>query len=125
MRSLLLAVALLLTSVVVWAAPSYVELKPEFVVNYGQDGRLRYLKAEVTLVARDDSAAIEINHHADYLRHQLVMLLSRQTLDTLNTPSGKDLLREQALKLLQAVMLQETGQSMIDQVLFTNFVIQR
>lgn len=125
MRSLTLTLFLLLSAVPAIAAPSYVELKPEFVVNYGSEGRLRYLKAEVTLRARDDSAAIEINHHADYLRHQLVMLLSRQTLSTLTSASGKEALREEALKVLQDVMLQETGQSMIDQVLFTTFVIQR
>ncbi len=106
-------------------ASSYVNLTPEFVVNYGDAGRVRYLKAEITLRVRDDAAVVEINHHADAIRHELVLLLSRQTNTTLGSSEGKEALRNQALKAIQDIMLAETGQVMVDQVLFTNFFIQR
>ena len=51
------------------AAPVYVELTPEFVVNYNESGRLKYLKAQITVRAVDDLAAIGLNYHSDYLRH--------------------------------------------------------
>jgi len=125
MKKMLAMAMALAVCVSAWAAPAYVELKPQFVVNYGEGSRLRYLKAEVTLRTRDPMSAHEIHKHADYLRHELVLLLSRQTVQTVSTAEGKEALRDAALKAVQEVLLRETGQVLVDQVLFTNFIVQR
>jgi len=104
------------------AAPVYIELAPEFVVNYGDNGRLKYMKAQVTIRAVDDEAALEVNYHSDYLRHELIMLFSRQLPSIINSPEGKEAMLKEATKAVQRIMRNETGRPMIDQVLFTNFV---
>ena len=58
------------------------------------------------------------------IRNALVMLLSGQSFETLQTPEGKEALREQALVKIQEVLQQEIGKPGIEQVLFVNFVMQ-
>ncbi|WP_428241221.1 flagellar basal body-associated FliL family protein [Gynuella sp.] len=106
-------------------ASTFVDLQPAFIVNYNDGKRLHYLKVEVTLQTTDDEmASSEITYHADYLRHQLIMLLSKQKADDFSTIEGKEKVKEEALTGLQEVMIQETGKPMIDKVLFTSFVVQ-
>ncbi|MCY1458553.1 Flagellar basal body-associated protein FliL [compost metagenome] len=58
------------------------------------------------------------------LRNKLVMLFSGQNFDTLVTPVGKEMLRQQATATVQELAKQETGELAVEQVLFTNFVLQ-
>lgn len=106
-------------------AATYVNLEPEFVVNYGDARKVRYLKCEITLRVKDESAVTEINHHADYIRHALVLLLSAQTQTSMGSADGREALRQAALEAIQKIMLRESGQVLVDQVLFTNFFIQK
>jgi len=112
----------LVTASLSQAAPVYIEMAPEFVVNYGDVGRLKYMKAQVTIRAVDDEAALEVNYHSDFIRHELIMLFSRQLPSIVNSPEGKEAMLNEATKAVQRIMRNETGRPMIDQVLFTNFV---
>ena len=104
----------------------YLELKPAFVTNYGGPGPIHFLKADITLrLTKDEQAAPEVDHHMPFLRHELVMLLSRQTEESLATADGKEKLRTEALAAVQKVMRDETGKPQIDDLLFTNFVVQQ
>ncbi len=58
------------------------------------------------------------------MRNQLVMLFSSQDFAALATPVGKEMLRQQATASVQELAQKETGKVAIEQVLFTNFVLQ-
>jgi flagellar protein FliL len=104
--------------------PDYVDLEPTFTLNYGDPGRIRYLQASITLRVRDTAAALEVTAHSDAIRHTIIMLFSRQPEDKLKTSAGRDDILNQALRELQDLMLKETGEPLIDRVLFTSFVLQ-
>ena len=102
----------------------YYPLSPAFVVNFEDRGRSRFLQAELTLLLRDAEVTQALDTHMPAIRNALVMLLSGQSFETLQTPEGKEALREQALVKIQEVLQQEIGKPGIEQVLFVNFVMQ-
>lgn len=102
----------------------YQDLAPAFVVNFNQNGRQRYMQVSVSLMARDQAQLDALKVHMPVLRNKLVMLFSGQSFDNLITPVGKEMLRQQATATVQELAKQETGEMTVEQVLFTNFVLQ-
>lgn len=102
----------------------YEELSPAFVVNFTQKGRARYMQVSVALMARDQLALDALKVHMPVLRNRLVMLFSSQDFDALMTPVGKEMLRQQATASVQELAEKETGKLTVEQVLFTNIVLQ-
>jgi flagellar FliL protein len=102
----------------------YESLTPAFVVNYKQNGRDRYMQVSITLQARDKAALEALKVHMPVIRNNLVMMFSGQSFDTLATPVGQEMLRQKATASVQEVAQKEVGKPVIDQLLFTNFVLQ-
>jgi flagellar FliL protein len=105
-------------------AAIYEKLTPSFVVNFNVNGRQRYMQVGVALMGRDQVKMDELKAHLPQVRNQLVMLFSAQTYDSLLTPVGKELLRQQATSKIQELAQKQVGQPTVEQVLFTNFVLQ-
>ncbi|TWI53916.1 flagellar FliL protein [Pseudomonas duriflava] len=102
----------------------YEKLTPSFVVNFNMNGRQRYMQIGVALMGRDQVKMDALKAHLPQVRNQLVMLFSGQNFDTLLTPVGKELLRQQATSSIQELAQKQVGQPTVEQVLFTNFVLQ-
>ena len=102
----------------------YQDLQPAFVVNFNVQGRTRYLQVSMALMGRDAAGMEKLKVHVPVLRNRLVMLLSGQDFSALQTPLGKEMLLQQALASVQELAQKETGSTVVEQVLFTNFVLQ-
>lgn len=102
----------------------YEQIAPAFIVNFNQQGRQRYMQVSVALMARDEGELAALKVHMPVLRNRLVMLFSGQEFSTLMTPVGKEMLRQQATATVQELAQKETGKMAVEQVLFTNFVLQ-
>ncbi len=111
-------------TVPVKAAALYAKLQPEFVLNYKVDGRGHFLKVAISLLAREQDVVDAVEQHMPLLRNELVMLFSAAEFDVLKTAEGKEALRSSALKAIQAILEQEVGKPGVEQVLFTDFVLQ-
>lgn len=105
-------------------AAIYEELTPAFVVNFTQGGRARYMQVSVALMSRDQAALDALKVHMPVLRNRLVMLFSGQDFTSLVTPVGKEMLRQQATASVQELAQKEVGKTVVEQVLFTNLVLQ-
>ncbi len=105
----------------------YVPLEPSFVLNFGgpREGRLQYLKADVTLRVTDPAAAEAARHHLPALRNALVLLLSRQDEGTVSSSNGREGIRAEALAEIRSILQAEEGEPCVEDVLFTNFIVQR
>lgn len=103
----------------------YLDMKPAIVTNFGGPGRMKYIKAEVSLQVDSHEEFQTVFHHFPLLRHTMVMLLSRQNDATIAAGEAKEQLRLAALAELQAVMQTEEGEPMIDDLLFSSFFVQR
>ncbi len=102
----------------------YFPLKPTIIVNFNARGRQRFLQAEVSLMVRDEDVVAAIEEHSTMLQHGLLMLFSGQDYSELQTAEGKELLRQMALEEVQRMLEQEIGKPGVEQVLFTNLVMQ-
>lgn len=102
----------------------YEELKEPFVVNFNANGRARYLQVSVSLLGRDKKAMETLREHQPILRNELVMLFSAQSFEAMLTAAGKEAVREQATERVQEIARNLLGKPAIEQVLFTNFVLQ-
>lgn len=101
----------------------YVPLKPAIVTNY-QSKRLSYVKAEITLQVTGSATAEAIDRHLPFIRHNLVMLFSRQDEASLTTLDGKANLKEDALAAVVAALDEESEPSDIEAILFTSFIVE-
>jgi len=99
-------------------------LTPPFVVNYNVNGRQRYMQVSITLLARDHADLEALKVHMPVIRNNLVMMFSGQPFDTIATPVGMEMLRQKAAAVVQEVGQKELGKSVIEQLLFTNYVLQ-
>ena len=102
----------------------YEPMAPAFVVNFNANGRQRYMQVSVTLQARDPADLKALMVHIPVIRNNLMMLFSGQTFDDLATPVGQEILRQKTTASVQEVAQKELGKVVIDQALFTNFVLQ-
>lgn len=105
----------------------YVPLQPSFVTNFGEgtDHRLHYVKADVSLRVHGQDAADAARYHLPALRNALVLLFARQDEASMSTGSGRETLRAEALAEIRGILEAEEGQAYVDDVLFTNFLVQR
>ncbi len=114
----------------------YYEMTPNFTINFNVNGRQRYLQAAITLMYREPLLEPLLELHMPAIRNGLVMLLSAKNFDELQTNEGKEVLRTEALEIIQGQLKKEqealaaSGKSEevptanVEQVLFTNFVMQ-
>jgi flagellar FliL protein len=99
-------------------------LLPPFVVNYNVNGRQRYMQVSITLLARDKADMEALKVHMPVIRNNLVMMFSGQPFDTIATPIGMEMLRQKASAIVQEVAQKELGKPVVEQLLFTNYVLQ-
>lgn len=102
----------------------YIYMEPAFVANFGSTGRMRYLRTEVVLRVSSVEAAARVSQHKPYLRNNLVMLFSAQEAEVMNSSQGRESLRKVALDEVRAVMQKLEGTADIDDLYFSNFVVQ-
>ena len=100
------------------------QMLPAFVANYKQNGRQRYLQVSITLLARNQADLDALKVHMPVIRNNLVMLFSGQSFDSLATPVGQEMLRQKVTASVQEVAQKELGKVVVEQALFTNFVLQ-
>ena len=99
-------------------------MAPAFVANYNQNGRQRYMQVSITMQGRNQADLDALKVHMPVIRNNLVMLFSGQDFTALATPVGQEMLRQKATASVQEVAQKELGKVVIEQLLFTNFVLQ-
>ena len=106
----------------------YVQLEPAFVVNFTDEKkRTKFLKAEISLLAKAPKTQAAIREHAPAVRNTLVMLLSRQVYEQLVTAEGKEKLRTDALAEVQATLAKVAGKKVskgVTDLYFSSLVMQ-
>jgi len=105
----------------------YVSMQPAFVCNFGMvdNGHLMYLKTDISIRVGSRDAELAARNHMPALRNSLVLLLSRQDEATVSTGFGREAIRAEALEELNGILQAEEGQAFIDDLMFTNFIVQR
>lgn len=102
----------------------YFEVEPPLVVNVDEGDIVRFLQINTQIQYTQQLALPIIEKHMPAIRDAMIILLSGQSVAEIKTPQGKEKLRESALKAIQQVMTETTGEPVVDAVYFTGFVIQ-
>lgn len=102
----------------------YVPLHSPILLTYLSGGRTHYVKLEFSLMSRNPEIERFVELHKDRLRHEWLMALQQIPFKGLLTSAGKTTLQSQALAVAQAISNEEGMAVKIEQVLFTQFIIQ-
>lgn len=106
----------------------YIEMKPSFVTNYGGPAKkkLKYVKADISLRVKTKASAAAVDAHMPYLRNEVVFLLSGQSEKAMSNVIAQEEVRKSALEAINKILAEEAGDDIrVDDLLFTNFVVQR
>lgn len=106
------------------ALPVYLELKPDFIVNYQSSGsRLKYIKSSITLRSTESSATA-IQDNMPLVRDAIVMFMSQLTGEKVSGALAREQTRKDMLVELNRVLKEESGQEPVIDLLFASFVTQ-
>lgn len=104
----------------------YVNITPDFITNFDEGARLKYLKASVSLKVKTESES-KIRYHLPSIKNNLIILFSAQAEENLTSTVGRETLRREALDEVKNVMamLERNGDQEVEDLYFTNFVVQQ
>ncbi len=104
--------------------PVYHRLDPAFVVNVSDRDTLRYLQAEVQVMARDAAVFEILDAQAPAVRDALLTLFAGYPYSELISVEGRERLRIDTLNRLREALGDETAAAQIEAIYFTSFVMQ-
>lgn len=102
----------------------YDALDPAFLANYMVSGRQHYLQVSLTVMTRDEESIAALHTHMPLVRNRVVMMLSGEVFEELQTDEGRVALQKKLLEAIREILTKETGKPGVEQVFFTNFVMQ-
>lgn len=106
---------------------SYYGFEPDITTNFikeGDDYRLGFVRVAIEVMVPDPSYVGIVEHHAPLLRDAFVHILSSAPERQIKTMTGRDQLRMRCVETAQELMRQETGNPVIQDVLFTKYIYQ-
>ena len=106
------------------APAQYVGLDPAFVVSFDEEDGTRYVQLQLQAMARSEKTIEEIKKHSPALRNAILFLLNGYKLEELTTLAGKEKLRAELTKKANEVLAKNGSEGEIEELYFTNFVIQ-
>ena len=104
----------------------YYGFDPDIVTNYisGNRRSLGYLRVSVELMLPNKELLKTIEYHEPLILDTIISILSKQPEQRVKSLSGRDEIRLQILEQLQTVMKRETGQTIVQDILFTKYLYQ-
>lgn len=102
----------------------YVAMPRPFVFNVPGSGRDRLVQIKVQLMVRGSDNEETAKMHVPLIEGTLLKVFSGANADDLVTEAGKVNLREQSVREVQKAMQELVGNQIVEQVLFTGFVMQ-
>jgi flagellar FliL protein len=91
-----------------------------FVVNLVGDGPSRYLRTTLSLGVASEEEKEEVTKGSAPIRHAVIMYLTERKVEELLSPEGKDRVRTELQKAINAAL----GRKLVHSVYFKEFLIQ-
>jgi flagellar protein FliL len=102
----------------------YMDFEQPFVVNFQDEGQLRYLQITVSVMIKNPKVIEELKRHMPLIRNNLVMLFSGQSREGIISREGKEKIRKEAEAEVQKILKEQTGNPGVKALYFTSFVMQ-
>ncbi len=88
---------------------NYVPLNPPFVVNLRDGDALRFMQATIQVMTYDTHVVDALQQHAAPIRHELMLLLSDQTVSGMYNIAHRTKVQEAALAAVQDILAKYAG----------------
>ncbi|QGP79953.1 flagellar basal body-associated FliL family protein [Sphingobium sp. CAP-1] len=102
---------------------TYFQLQAPFTSNMSDTDAFAQITVAVSTYY-DYRVIAAIKQHEMPVRSQVLMMLAQQPQEVLDTPQGKQMLQKKIRDIVNDILKQKTGYGGVDNVYFTNFVIQ-
>lgn len=107
------------------AGAVYVTFKPAMVTNYGGPGRIKYVKADMSIRVESAAVADSIQHNMPLIRNNILNIMAKQTDESLGGQPGKEAMRQEALKEIQTIIKHEADLEGVLDLYFNSIVVQK
>ncbi|MCH8134385.1 MAG: flagellar basal body-associated FliL family protein [Proteobacteria bacterium] len=102
----------------------YLALNPPFVVNFTHLGTLRYLQISLEIMYHDQDLLDRVANKMPAVRNDLILLLSNQEYEKLNSLAGKEEIRKEMMLAVNNLIFDEGEDVDAGAIYFTNFIMQ-
>jgi len=102
----------------------YYDMSKPFVVDFPKGSSMDMVQLAATFVVEDQETTDALKKNEPMLRNNLLMVISSQTPDKLNTSEGKEQLRSAMLAEVAATLKKLNVHGEVTEVLFTSFIMQ-
>ncbi len=105
---------------------AYVALEPDIVTNYVSNNstRLGFVRITVELMLEDAGNIMTVEHHMPLLRAIVIEVVGAQSETRVRSMSGREEIRREILRRFKEVMIRETGEETVRDVIFTRYLRQ-
>ncbi|MEZ5523985.1 MAG: flagellar basal body-associated FliL family protein [Pseudomonadales bacterium] len=107
-----------------WVSSIYHRFEKPFIVTVLSEGKQRYLQVNVAVKTKQQEAIDAIVAHEPVIKSRLNDLFASQQLASLQTDTGRQSLNQTATTTVQDFLASKDESLLIEQVLFTDFVMQ-
>ncbi|EIC22143.1 flagellar basal body-associated FliL family protein [Thiorhodovibrio frisius] len=102
----------------------YFRLAKPITATLPPDEPANHLRVNVVLASRNQAVIDALELHTPIIRNDLLALFGNQTFAELNTPEGKEALREQVHETVTAILVRTGSPAGIENVFFDEIVMQ-
>jgi len=101
----------------------YYSLEP-LTANITSKYQVRFLRTNIAVASRDEKVIVAIEKHLPVIRNNLLAHLAEQDFDQVNSPAGKEQLREELQEIVASVLVRAGEPAAIEKILFNDLVMQ-
>lgn len=105
---------------------AYIALDPDIVTNYAGDNskKLGYLRITIEIMLDNAAYIGDIEHHMPLLRATAIEVVGAQNEQKVKSLTGREEMRRSILKNFRDILIKETGNEMIKDIIFTKYLRQ-
>ena len=104
---------------------TYYTLEPDITTNYVTQGKkLGYLRLQVDLMVADQDLIRQLEHHAPLIRDAIITIIGQQSEAKIKSLAGREEIRQLCLNKVNELLIAETKQKILTELLFTKYLYQ-